>query len=206
MKKILFLLGILALASTNGCKKKDLTYVIRGKITDLSFNTPLTDAEVLITVTSTSSVAPIVKATLTTDANGYYEYELTRDKFQTVRISVSKANYFTDETTTTLDNLSLDKDNTFDYNLYAKSWVRVHFVSDGTKELKYYKLAGRNGCEECCPTGEMILDNVTDTSFYCINNGNTLYQVFYDVQGTNNNGTIDVISTSFQTTELLINY
>ncbi|MNU94581.1 hypothetical protein D3C71_845680 [compost metagenome] len=205
MKKLIPLLGILAFFAINSCKKKDLTYQIKGTIYDSSLSIPLAGAQVVITA-SASGTSGITLATLTTDANGNYSYEVKRDKYQSINIAVTKNNYFPDGTTTTLDNLSLKDDNTFNYNLYARSWVRLHFVSDGTKVIKYYKQAGKNGCTECCPTGEIQLDHVTDQSVYCINNGNTAYQIFYDVQGTTNNGTLQVITVPFDTTELLISY
>lgn len=191
---------------TFSCKKKNLKYVIKGTISDSSFNVPLSGAKVTIYVTTTSNTTPVQKVSLTTDASGNYSYELEREKLQSVIISVDKNNYFSDGTTTTLDNLSLDDDNVFSYNLYAKSWVRLHFVSDGTKTIKYYKQIGKNGCAECCPTGEMQLTNVIDQSVYCINNGNTQYQIYYDVQGTTDNGTLSVNTVPFDTTEILISY
>lgn len=205
MKKIIPLLGILAFFATNSCKKKDLTYQIKGTIYDSSFHSPLAGAQVVISASSSGSVASTL-TTLTTDANGNYSYELKRDKYQSISIAVTKNNYFSDGSTTTLDNLSLEDDNAFNYNMYARSWVRLHFVSDGTKVIKYYKQGGKNGCTECCPTGEIQLNNVTDQSVYCINDGNTSYKIFYDVQGTTNNGTLEVITAPFDTTELLISY
>ncbi len=205
MKKFIPLLGLLACFTISACKKKDLTYQIKGTIHDSSFNSPLAGAKVVISASSSGTPVTTL-TTLTTDASGNYSYELKRDKYQSITISVTKENYFSDGSTTTLDNLSLDKDNTFNYNMYARSWVRLHFVSDGTKVIKYYKQGGKNGCSECCPTGEIQLDNVTDQSVYCINDGNTTYKIFYDVQGTTNNGTLQVNTVPFDTTELLINY
>lgn len=206
MKKIVLFLGALLLVFSFSCKKKNLKYTIKGTIYDSSFNTPLSGASVSIYVTTTSNSTPVEKVSLVTDAAGNYSYELEREKLQSVIISVNKQNYFSDGTTTTLDNLSIEDDNTFNYNLYAKSWARLHFVSDGTKTIKYYKQVGKNGCAECCPTGEIQLSNITDHSVYCINNGNTQYQIFYDVQGTTNNGTLSVTTVPFDTTEILISY
>lgn len=205
MRKFIPILGILAFFAINSCKKKNLTYQIKGTVHDSSMNAPLAGAQVVIKASSSGSVATTL-ATLTTDANGNYSYELKRDKYQGITISVTKANYFSDGSTSTLDNLSLEDDNIFNYNMYARSWVRLHFVSDGTKVIKYYKQGGKNGCTECCPTGEIQLDNIIDESVYCINDGNTLYKIFYDVQGTTNNGTLQVNTVPFDTTELLISY
>ncbi len=206
MKNSVLFLGALLMVLSFSCKKKNLKYTIKGTITDSSFNAPLSGAKVTISVTTTSNGTPVQKATVTTDASGNYSYELERDKIQNVVISVDKDNYFSDGTTTTLDNLSLDDDNTFNYSVYAKSWVRLHFLSDGTKTIKYYKQSGKNGCEECCTMGEVQLNNVTDQSVYCINDGNTLYKIFYDVQGTSNNGTLSVNTVPFDTTDILISY
>ena len=206
MKNSVLFLGALLMVLSFSCKKKNLKYTIKGTITDSSFNAPLSGAKVTISITTNSNNTPVQKVALTTDASGNYSYELDRDKLQSVIISVDKDNYFSDGTTTTLDNLSLDNDNTFNYNVYAKSWVRLHFVSDGTKTIKYYKQAGKSGCQECCASGEVQLDNVIDQSVYCINNGNTQYQIFYDVQGTSNNGTLSVNTVPFDTTDILINY
>lgn len=206
MKNSVLFFGALLMAFSFSCKKKNLKYTIKGTITDSSFNAPLSGAKVTIYVTTTSNNTPVQKAALTTDASGNYSYELDRDKLQNVIISVDKENYFTESSTTTLDNLSLEDDNTFNYNVYAKSWVRLHFVSDGTKTIKYYKQVGKTGCLECCTSGEVQLNNVTDQSVYCINNGNASYQIFYDVQGTSNNGTLSVTTLPFDTTELLISY
>jgi hypothetical protein len=206
MKRALLFFGALILIIGFSCKKKNLKYTIKGVIYDSSFNTPLSGATVTISITSTTSTVAVQKVALTTDAAGNYSYELDREKLQNVIISVSKNNYFTEGTTTTLENLTLEEDNTFNYNLYAKSWARLHFVSDGTKTIKYFRQTGKNGCEECCPAGEIQLANITDYSVYCINNGNTPYQIFYDVQGTTNNGSLSVNTVPFDTTEILISY
>jgi len=206
MKRFILFFGAILLIAGFACKKKNLKYTINGNIHDSSFNTPLSGAKVSIAISTTSNPTAVEKVALTTDASGNYSYELDREKIQNVTITVSKDNYFSESTTTTLDNLSLDDDNTFNYNVYAKSWARLHFVSDGTKIIKYYKTSGKNGCAECCPTGEIQLNNITETSVYCINNGNTAYQILYDVQGTTNNGTLSVNTVPFDTTEILISY
>lgn len=206
MKHLSLYLGALLMVLSFSCKKKDLKYVIKGTVMDLSYSSPLAGAKVIISVTTTSGSALVQKATLITDASGSYSYELDREKLQSVVVSVEKDSYFGDSRTTTLDNLSLSYDNTINFGVYAKSWAKLHFVSDGTKTIKYFRQAGKIGCSECCPGGETQLNNITDYSIYCINNGNTPYEIFYDVQGTNNNGTLGVTTAPFDTTEILISY
>ncbi|WP_343604684.1 hypothetical protein [Fluviicola sp.] len=206
MRKITFLFALLVLIGSNSCKKKDLSYQIKGTVYDYSLSAPLSGAQVVIKATSTTNSTGTTLATLTTDASGNYSYELKREKYQSIIISITKDNYFSDGATATLEDLSLDDDNAFNFGMYAKSWVKLHFVSDGTKIIKYFKQVGKNGCTECCPTGEIQLQYATDESVYCINNGNSTYQIYYDVQGTTNNGTLQVTTVPFDTTELLINY
>lgn len=206
MKQWVLFFGILFFITGSACKKKNLKYVIKGTVYDASFNAPLAGATVIISTTSTTNTTLTQKATLTTDASGNYSYELSREKLKNVVITVSKTNYFGDETTTTLDNLSIEDDNSFNYSVYAKSWVRLHFVSNGTKTVKYLRTAGKSGCEECCPGGEMLLNSVVDESVYCINNGNTPYTIFYDVQGTTNNGSLSAITIPFDTTDITVNF
>jgi hypothetical protein len=206
MRNLALCLGALLMVLSFSCKKKDLKYVIKGTITDLSYSSPLAGAKVTISVTTTSGSALVQKTVITTDASGSYSYELDREKLLNVVISVEKDNYFGDSRTTTLDNLSLEDDNTINFGIYAKSWARLHFVSDGTKTIKYFKQTGKSGCAECCPGSEVQLSNITDHSVYCINNGNTTYGIFYDVQGTTNNGILSVTTVPFDTTEILISY
>jgi len=202
MKKVL--LFILVLTSLCTCKKKNLEYEISGTVYDKSLNKSMAGVDVTISVSKNSGFYDL--ATVTTDNEGKYSYKLLRENYHQIRIQVAPTHYFDQNSTTTLEGLSLDKPNTFDFNLYAQSWVRLHFVSDGSKQLRYYKQAGKSGCDACCEAGEKQVNFKVDTSIFCINDGNTPYQIFYDVMGGTDSGTKNVTTVAFDTTEILVNY
>jgi hypothetical protein len=208
-KKLSFFLGIAFIfftLSTSGCKKKDITYEIQGTIADASFQNNLAGAEVALIVYPNGSTVGSVHSTVITGSDGAYSFSLKREKYAKIEISVTKPNYFSKSTTRLLDDLSLDEANTIGFALYARSWVRIHITGNGSKTVKYIRQEGISGCSECCPEGERFFYNVTDTSIYCINNGNTLYQVYYNVLTTSQQGALNVTSVPFDTTELLIAY
>lgn len=202
MKLTIFAFFSLFLLCT--CKKKDLIYDLTGVVYDNSLSEVMSGVDVTILVSKNADLYEL--ATVKTDSQGKFSYQLKRENYHQIKIQVGPNNYFEQSTTTTLDGLSLDKDNVFNYNLYAKSWVRLHFVSDGTKQLRYFKQAGKSGCDECCEAGEKQVYFKADTSIYCINDGNTTYQIFYDLVSGTDSGTKNVITTPFDTTEILINY
>lgn len=202
--RLLLFISICSTLSFVSCKKKELEYEISGVVTDASFNTPKANCKVIISAKKNGDYYTLT--TLTTDASGTYSYQLKRELLTNVKIVIEAENYFGDQTETTLENLSLKEVNTFNYSIYAKSWVRLRFLSDGTKKLKYYKQEGKNGCSECCPAGETLVDYATDTSIYCINNGNSNYKILYTVVGEGTTGTPSVFTTPFDTTEMIISY
>lgn len=202
--RILFFIALVSFLSILSCKKKNLQYEISGIVTDASFNTPKANSRVTIQAKKNAGFYTIT--TLTTGTDGSYSYQLKREQISQVRILVENENYFDEAIETTLENLSLDNPNTFHFNVFAKSWVRLHFTSDGTKKLKYYKQEGKKDCLECCAAGEVAIDYVSDTSIYCINDGNKSYKILYTVLGEGVTGNPSVITTPFDTTELLINY
>lgn len=72
--------------------------------------------------------------------------------------------------------------------------------------FQYIKQQGKANCAECCPIDQKTLNGAVDTSIYCINDGNTLYSIYYFATGMTG-GTIEGVATNaFDTTELLINY
>ena len=73
--------------------------------------------------------------------------------------------------------------------------------------LEKGKQEGKKYCIGCCDFFEQTISNI-DTTFYCINNGNSIYSILYTSFGDNQTKTaIKAITTSsFDTTELYISY
>jgi len=204
MITILALTGALFLVPN--CKKKDLTYTISGNVHDIAFNNNLSGAKVQIQLKNTGNSSANKTVVLTTGADGNYSYTFTRDKFTSIEITVSKDLYFTQNTFLTLDELELNGTTTQNYNMNALSWVRLHFTGDGTQDITYYQQEGLSGCAECCPGGQHNLYQVSDQSIVCINNGNTLYEIYYFLTGTTTGGPVGVITAPFDTTDLNVSY
>lgn len=204
LKVILVLAGLIGFFTiSSGCKKKNLEYTITGNIHDLSFNNSLQGAQVKIY--SSGAGDDNFSTTITTGSDGSYSYTFPRKNYTDITIEVKKNNYFDQETTFIIDDLELDKDNVFDFNVEAKAWAKVHFISDGIKDIKFWRTEGYSGCAECCNGAEQTLYNVTDQEFLCLNKGNKPYKIYYTVIGSSTeHAEVQVITVPFEYTELLV--
>jgi hypothetical protein len=144
--------------------------------------------------------------TITTSSDGKYSFILPRENYQKIEIRYTKNNYFSDVQSINFDNITNSHENTFNISAYAYSWVRLHFVSDGTKDLKYIKQIGKSNCSECCDELEHYIYGATDESVYCINNGNSEYKIYYNVLNSTTQGPVSVTTVPFDTTELIVTY
>lgn len=209
--KTLFLSGFAMLFlsigfSISACKKNKLEYKIEGVISDKSLNSPLNGAMVTLYVTEIGAASQIQIASMTTGSDGKYAFSFKREKYEAITIKVTKNLYFDQEISASLDDLNIKNSNVFNFDVYAKSWARVHIVGNGINDCRIIRQEGYSGCAECCPTGYQYFNTPTDTSIYCINKGNTLYQVYYNVLQTPTQGPVGITTVPFDTTELLISY
>lgn len=202
LHNIAFLAATIAFLLFTGCKKKDLTYTISGNIHDASFDNSLAGATVTITATG-SSKNDFVK-TITTGSDGNYTLTFERVKYTEIKIEVKKTNYFPQSATYTLEDFEINKENTVNFTLDAMAWVKLHFTGDGSKTVKYFRQQGLTGCDECCETGDQYIYNCLDQESLCINKGNDVYQIYYFVLGTEQHGQVEVTTTPFEYTELLV--
>ena len=198
----LFLIGTLFL----GCKKDAIYYTLEGVVIDQSAAQPLIGATVsLFTAPAGSSSLTLVQS-VQSGSDGSYSFQLQRDKIASVVLKAAKNNYFEITKSYTLDELSVENSNQTDFAIYAKSWVRLRFMGDGIKDVKYIRQVGLNNCAECCPSTEQFVYNAIDESTYCINYGNGEYKIYFNELNSINQGPISVVTTPFDTTELLISY
>lgn len=198
-------LSLLLLVISFSCKK-NIDYTIKGKVTDSSLGGNLSGATVELYTYSKGSVTGELLQTTQTDVQGNYSFTFDRDRYDKLEVKIIKANYFTDSKSVLFSELSNKEDYFIDLNLYARSWVRLHFVGDGSTDIKYIRQEGKKNCEECCTIQEVYLYDNVDTSIYCINNGNSTYKIYYNVLSSLNQGPLSVVTVPFDTTELLINY
>ena len=135
--------------------------------------------------------------------------KFSRNKAESYVISVRKGGYFDIDKTVSFSELSIKEDNVVHLSTTAKSWVKLRFINTNpspTDHLRYLKQKGKINCEECCSADEQNLIGNSDTTIYCINDGNATYSYNYWVLGTTISGSKSVTTNAFDTTELLLNY
>ena len=210
MKKIFYSLFLCLILLIFSCKKQNPTFNISGTVTDKSLNSVLPAATVTFykTIAGSSSITKI--GSTQTNSEGQYNIEFERDQSESYSAIIEKENYFDSKLAILFEGLKVGEKNTINFDIYAKSWVKIH-LQNLTPEPNDYiiisKQEGKKYCIGCCDFFEQTISNI-DTTFYCINNGNSIYSILYTSFGDNQTKTaIKAITTSsFDTTELYISY
>lgn len=210
MKWLLFI-GLIGVFSFTSCKKGKANFVLKGTITDQTLGGNLDGASVTLYATPAGGGNESTIAQATIGSDGAYSFTFPRDKVEAYRIFISKNLYFDIEQTISFSDLTTESDNVRNFSSTAMSWAKLRFTNSFPQpgeELHYHKQLGKEGCVECCPTGNQILVGAVDTAIYCINDGNTDYSYFYTVVGSANpnQGVKTVTTVPFDTTELILNY
>lgn len=205
--KYLFVLLILIIGLS--CKKKKAEFVLKGVVTDLTFNQKHNGAAIKLYQVPVGSTSEILIGSAVISSDGAYSFTFERDKMEKYVIRVFKSGYFDIESEVFFSDLSVSDDNVRDLSTTAKSWVKLTFHNLNPlpgDDFKYIKQSGKEGCAECCPETEQQYYGALDTSIYCINDGNTYYSYLYWVAGTTNQGLKSTITVPFDTTEIILNY
>lgn len=208
MKRIIFFaLAILVISS---CKKKEIDFILKGTISDATFGGGLEGATITLTEVPIASGAYKVLGTGTLTADGSYAFTFARDKAEKYILTVKKNNYFDIEQDINFSEFSTETPLVKNYSTTAKSWVKLRFVNDlpasSSDALKFNKQSGKQDCLECCPVVEHYLYGIVDTTFVCINDGNTTYSYFYNVVGTSNQGIESIVTVPFDTVTITKSY
>ena len=209
MKIHLFLFAALFSTLLLSCKKGIADFTLTGTITDQTFNAPLAGATVRLYATEAGSLITSQIGSVTTDAQGNYSFTFPRNKIETYYLRIEKPNYFEEYVAIPFSSLSLEEVNIRNYAVKAKAWIKFHFTNSNpqaTDVLEFIKQEGKVDCDECCPGGYRYYYGAVDTTFYCINDGNTVYSGYYWVQGSLNQGPLWVVSPAFDTVEISLNY
>lgn len=186
----------------SSCKKEELTFIIKGTISDNTFSGALQGADVRLYVYPLGSSLSEYKKNIITDNQGSYKFDLERDKYEKIELIINKDNYFKSNNTITFSNLTTEEDNVYNYSLTAKSWTKFIFLNQqpsSQDELKIFKDSGKSDCDGCCPDGYSYYLGAVDTSFYCANNGNEYMRFYYWVNGNEQNGLDSVYNEPFDT-------
>lgn len=195
---------VLLIVSVMACKKDSISYQLNCHVTDSSAASALVGATAVVKILYTAGAGQNTETTYTTDNSGDFNLAIERKKIEKIIITISKDGYFSTTRTFFLDELSVEDPNQIDFSTYAKAWVKLHFTGDGSFNYQFVREIGLDNCDACFPNGLQTLNGVTDTSLYYINNGNTPFQLFWSIQGSAISGQENVITTSQDTTEILI--
>lgn len=209
MKNYFFILALLLPLLSASCKKGIADFTLTGTITDATFSAPLTGATVRLYATEAGSLVTSQIASTTLDAQGKYSFTFPRDKIETYYIKVEKENYFDIYQAIPFSSLTIEETNIRDYSTKAKSWVKFHLINNNpvaSDVLEFIKQEGKVDCDECCPGGYRYFYGAVDTTFYCINDGNSVYSGYYWVQGSANQGPVWIVTTAFDTVEINLSY
>jgi|688.fasta_scaffold67549_4 hypothetical protein len=206
MRYLVYLSLLIFLAS---CEKGAGEFILKGTVTDASYQTNLIGATVKLYKVPIATTQEVLVGTVTIGSNGTYEFTFPREKMERYTIHITKENYFKIEEDIFYSSLTLSADNIRNYSTKAESWVAIHLTNlnpQVTDHLQYIKQDGLQGCATCCPNTEQNYFGALDTTIYCINNGNEVYSLYYWVYNTTNQGLLTTVTVPFDTTEIVLNY
>lgn len=202
MKNLLVITLIALLFSS--CKKDELSFTIKGTVSDATLSGALSGATVKLYSFPLGSTLGVYESSVSTDSQGNYNFELVHDKYEKIQIVVEKANYFEIIDDVSFSNLSTTDDNVFNYGMEAKAWtkfiIKNQQPTSAQDEFKLFKNSGKTDCAECCDNGYTFYYGAVDTAVYCANGGNRYMAFFYWVNGNEDNGNDSVYNTPFDTT------
>lgn len=204
--KYFFLIVLITLFVS--CKKGKADFLLTGTVNDLSFNQKLVGASVKFYQVPVGSAQQVLIGTSTVGNDGAYSFTFPRDKMEKYILKITKNNYFDINETIYFSTLSVNDENVKDVATTAKSWAKLTFFNSNSvssDHLRYIKQAGKEGLN-CCSDLEQNYYGALDTSIYCLNDANTEYSYYYWVLGTSNQGLKSVITSTFDTTEIILNY
>ncbi len=209
MRVILIILSFALLYSS--CKKKGKAdFTLRGTITDTSLATSLGGATIQLFAIEAGTTQDQLIGTTSTSSDGTYSFIFKRDNVLSYKLKIQKQNYFSINSSINFSDMTIESDNIRNYSTTAKSWVALRFVNvapaNSSDNLRYRRIVGKSDCLECCSPLEQSIIGAVDTTVYCINDGNSTYKVTYSLLGTSLIGDQSVITSPFDTTELLLSY
>jgi hypothetical protein len=207
MKKLLFIFTLIAF--TYSCEKGTGNFVLKGKVSDLTFDSGLEGAEMKIYKVPIGTTSELLIETIVLSADGNYNVSFPREKMEKYVVKITKLNYFSIEESIFYSELSLEDENVRNFSTEAKSWAAIRIINNSptnNDHLRYIKQAGYQGCAECCPSIEQNYYGALDTTFYCVNKGNTIYSIYYWIVNTNNQGLKEATTVAFDTTEIFLAY
>jgi hypothetical protein len=199
--RYLGLVFIILIFST-ACRKKELSFTFSGQVNDATFGGVMNQADVRIYVKPLGEGEKFM-ASAKTGSDGRYSVTIPRDRFEFVRISIAKNNYFELDQQLSFSVLTVNQDNVIDATLPAKSWVKFEIKNQPptspNDEFKLFKYRGKTNCPECCPNDFFYFYGAVDDELVCATDGNTYLSYYYWIIGTQINGQDSLLTVPFDT-------
>jgi hypothetical protein len=195
--------------SSSSCNRGLANFTLSGVISDATFSTGLSGAELKLSKVSITTGEETLMETKILGADGKFEFTFPREKIEKYILKVTKPLYFDIEEEIQFSSLTPSTNNIRNYSTKAKSWVEYRFVNNNplpTDHLRITKFAGKENCNECC-SSEPI--DIYGSSFYaqtCINDALSVYSVYYQLVGTPTQDVLEVITQPFDTIVVQVNY
>jgi hypothetical protein len=201
---------LLVLFSFASCKKKELDFKFSGNIKDSNSGLNVPNATIKYYTYTLGNNVEALKGEAQTDALGNYEVTIERSKFETLKIKVTKENYFKVDESYSIDDLTTENSNDINYSLSPKSWTKFvlknGMPASAGDELKIQKVSGKIDCDECCANETTYYNGVVDTIVICPNDGGKSMKIFWWVNGNDMNGEEVINNIPFDTTTVTIAY
>ena len=209
MKKYFFVLLLLSFIFY--CKKKELTFTLKGSVTDNTFGAALSGSVLKLEEINSNGTSLGIISEITIPSDGNYEITFKRNNSLKYILTVEKINYFKISDEISFSEFSTEQALTQNYGSNAKAWVKLRFnntaPSDASDVLTYTKQEGKQDCEECCAKSEQTITGLGEKIVYCLNDGNTNYSYRYSsVNPTAILVEKSIYTPAFDTVELLLNY
>jgi hypothetical protein len=204
------LLTLLIITSLFGaCKKGKSDFVLTGTISDATFSQPLSGANVQLYEVEAGGGSQNLLGSITIGSDGLYSFTFPRNRVENYILTVQKENYFDNQAIIAFNDMTIKDDNIKDLSTKAKSWAKITLLNTNPQQsdhLTILKQQGKDDCFDCCTSSQIDFYGAIDTSFYCANDGNTMYQFFYQLVGTGIQGLKSGVTTAFDTTEINLQY
>lgn len=203
MRPFIYFVLVLAMGLT-ACKKGKADLVLRGTISDATFNSPLSGATVQLYELEAGGGSTNLLGTSTVGSDGSYSFTFPRNAAESYIVEIRKDGYFDKDFSIPLSDLSVEEDNVHDYSTTAKSWAGLRFTSTGSSSVTYIRQSGKSGCDICCTSEPKTVSGPIDTVIYCPNDGNTTYSYTYNANGAT--GLKSTNTVAFDTTIITLSF
>lgn len=191
------------------CKKGTGNFQLKGNITDATFSQGLAGATASLYKVPIGTSDELFVSSIVLPSNGAYEFTVPREKMERYILKIDKDLYFPIEKDIYYSELSIQDPNIYNLSTKAMSWAKIHFKNNNPSALdhfRYIKQEGLAACLSCCPASAQDFYGALDTTFFCLNNGNTTYSLYYWELNTPNSGLKTVNTTAFDTTLIEVLY